>query len=92
VTSSSEWGDHPASNEHPAAAEPAEPHDTTAQTRPGRSEPEPRAREAGRPERPQGMVPGCERRRLKVERGAMRVVSTGGIIGVAVVVGAVPSR
>jgi hypothetical protein len=38
------------------------------------------------------MVPGCERRRLKVERGAMRVVSTGGIIGVAVVVGAVPSR
>ena len=47
------------------------------------------AREAGRPERPQGMVPGRERRRVKVERGAMRVVATGGIIGIAVVLGAV---
>ena len=35
------------------------------------------------------MVPGCERRRLKVERGAVRVVSTGGIIGIAVLLGAV---
>ena len=89
VTSSSESGDHPASNEHPTTAEPAERRDATAQTRPGPSEPEPGAREAGRPERPQGMVPGRERRRLKVERGAMRVVATGGIIGIAVVLGAV---
>ena len=48
-----------------------------------------REREARRGERPQGMVPGRERRRSKVERGAMRVVATGGIIGIAVVLGAV---
>ena len=40
-------------------------------------------------ERPQGMVPGRERRRTAVERGFMRIVATGGIIGVAVVLGAV---
>jgi hypothetical protein len=45
------------------AAEPAEPRDATAQTRPREPEPEPGAREAGRPERPQGMVPGRARRR-----------------------------
>jgi uncharacterized membrane protein len=35
------------------------------------------------------MVPGRERRRTKVERGAMRLIATGGIIGIAVIVGAV---
>jgi hypothetical protein len=35
------------------------------------------------------MVPGRERRRTKVERGVMRVVATGGIIGIAVALGAV---
>jgi uncharacterized membrane protein len=35
------------------------------------------------------MVPGRERRRLKVERGFMRLVATGGIIGIAVLLGAV---
>lgn len=88
VTSFSESGDRPASNEPPAAAEPDEPLDT-AQTRPMESEPEAHARKAGQREQPQGMVPGRERRRLKVERGAMRVVATGGIIGIAVVLGAV---
>ena len=39
--------------------------------------------------RPQGMVPGRERRRTRIERGFMRVVATGGIIGIAVVLGAV---
>jgi len=48
-----------------------------------------RDREARRREPPQGMVPGRERRRTKVERGAMRVIATGGIIGIAVVLGAV---
>jgi hypothetical protein len=48
-----------------------------------------RERESRRRERPQGMVPGRERRRSSVERGAMRVVATGGIIGIAVVLGAV---
>ena len=35
------------------------------------------------------MVPGRERRRTKVERGAMRLIATGGIIGIAVILGAV---
>jgi uncharacterized membrane protein len=35
------------------------------------------------------MVPGRERRRTRVERGFMRVVATGGIIGIAVILGAV---
>ena len=38
---------------------------------------------------PQGMVPGRERRRTKVERGFMRLVATGGIIGIAVALGAI---
>jgi hypothetical protein len=87
VTSFSESGDRRKANERPTAAERDEPLDTTAETRP--REPEPGAREAGQRERPQGMVPGRERRRSKVERGAMRVVATGGIIGIAVVLGAV---
>jgi uncharacterized membrane protein len=35
------------------------------------------------------MVPGRDRRRTAVERGFMRIVATGGIIGIAVVLGAV---
>jgi hypothetical protein len=38
---------------------------------------------------PQGMVPGRERRRTKLERGSMRLVATSGIIGIAVALGAV---
>ena len=45
--------------------------------------------EVHRRERPQGMVPDRERRRTKIERALMRVVATGGIIGIAVVLGAV---
>lgn len=41
------------------------------------------------PDRPQGMVPGRERRRTKVERGSMRLIATGGIVGIAVLLGAV---
>jgi hypothetical protein len=48
-----------------------------------------REREARRSERPQGMVPGRDRRRTKLERGSMRLVATGGIIGIAVILGAV---
>jgi hypothetical protein len=40
-------------------------------------------------ERPQGMVPGRERRRSKLERGFMRVIATGGIVAIAVLLGAV---
>jgi hypothetical protein len=48
-----------------------------------------REREVRRDERPQGMVPGRERRRTKLERGTMRLVATAGIIGIAVLLGAV---
>jgi hypothetical protein len=53
--------------------------------------PEARERERAprRDRRPQGMVPGRERRRSPVERGAMRVIATGGIIGIAVILGAI---
>lgn len=40
-------------------------------------------------ERPQGMVPGRERRRSAVERGFVRIIATGGIVGVATILGAV---
>jgi hypothetical protein len=46
-------------------------------------------RESRRGERPQGMVPGRERRRTGVERGAMRTIATGGIIAIGVLLGAV---
>ena len=48
-----------------------------------------RERESRRAQPPQGMVPGRERRRTKVERGTMRLIATGGIIGIDVVLGAV---
>jgi hypothetical protein len=35
------------------------------------------------------MVPGRERRRTSLERGSMRLIATGGIIGIATVLGAV---
>jgi uncharacterized membrane protein len=35
------------------------------------------------------MVPGRERRRSRVERAAMRVIATGGVVGIAVVLGAI---
>ncbi|MDX6521078.1 MAG: hypothetical protein QOJ31_1813 [Gaiellales bacterium] len=38
---------------------------------------------------PQGMVPGRERRRTAIERGFMRVVATGGIVGIATATGAI---
>ena len=48
-----------------------------------------RERESRRVDRPQGMVPGRERRRMRVERGLMRMIATGGIVGIGVVLGAV---
>ncbi len=35
------------------------------------------------------MVPGRERRRSKIERGFMRIVATGGIMGIATILGAI---
>jgi hypothetical protein len=46
-------------------------------------------RRSRREERPQGMVPARERRRSKVERGFMRLIATGGIVAIAVALGAV---
>lgn len=43
----------------------------------------------GSPESPQGMIPARSRRRTKIERGSMRVLATGGIIGIAAALGAV---
>ncbi|HEY4279280.1 MAG TPA: hypothetical protein VGM91_13740 [Conexibacter sp.] len=52
-----------------------------------------RQREANRAhahERPQaGMLPARERRRTRVERGTMRLVATGGIVGIATLLGAI---
>jgi hypothetical protein len=48
-----------------------------------------RERESRRGGRPQGMVPGRERRRTGIERGVMRMIATGGIVGIGVVLGAV---
>jgi hypothetical protein len=45
--------------------------------------------ERDRHEPPQGMLPGRERRRSVVERGFVRIVATGGIIGIATILGAV---
>lgn len=45
--------------------------------------------ERDRLERPQGMLPGRERRRTVVERGFVRIVATGGVIGIATILGAV---
>jgi hypothetical protein len=40
-------------------------------------------------QRPQGMLPGRERRRSAVERGLVRIIATGGIVGIAAILGAV---
>ncbi|HTE63722.1 MAG TPA: hypothetical protein VK631_25415 [Solirubrobacteraceae bacterium] len=78
---SSESGSNPnPSDKRP----PAEPESGTTAREARRRE-----RESRRHEPPEGMVPGRERRRTKVERGAMRLVATGGIIGIAVLVGAI---
>ncbi len=47
------------------------------------------AGESTRHGRPQGMLPGRERRRSVVERGFVRVIATGGIVGIATILGAV---
>lgn len=41
------------------------------------------------PDSSQGMIPGRVRRRTKLERASMRILATGGIIGIAAALGAV---
>ena len=75
----------PQSGEHPASGERSlrepELELTSRETRQ-------REREAQRLERQGGMLPGRERRRTKIERATMRLIATGGIIGLAVLLGA----
>jgi hypothetical protein len=40
-------------------------------------------------DRPQNMVPARRSRRSRVERGFMRVVATGGVVGIGVALGAI---
>jgi len=40
-------------------------------------------------QRPQGMLPARERRGTRIERGFMRLIATGGIIAIAVALGAI---
>jgi hypothetical protein len=40
-------------------------------------------------DRPEGMIPARSRRRTKIERGSMRILATGGIIGIATLLGAI---
>lgn len=61
------------------ASEPAR----TTKPSSGRTDPE------QQPAHPQGMIPGRGRRRTGVERVSMRLLATGGIIGIAVALGAV---
>ncbi len=99
MTSFSDPDERQASDERPrAVAKPGEPLDTgrRRERQPTELEPEPsarearrREREARRRERPQGMLPGRARRRTRVERGVVRVIATGGVIGIAVILGAV---
>jgi hypothetical protein len=62
-----------------SASEPAGP----AKSRPGRTAP------SEQPVHPQGMIPGRGRRRTGFERVSMRLLATGGIIGIAVALGAI---
>jgi hypothetical protein len=80
---------------HVTASEPQEGRDP-AQRPSTQAEPEldsrearQRARETSRRAPPEGMVPARERRRTKFERGTMRLIATGGIVGIAVLLGAV---
>jgi hypothetical protein len=71
----------PESNERATPDEPSEPAAVeSAET----TVPEP-----DQHQRPQGMLPGRERRRSVVERGFVRIIATGGIVGVAAILGAV---
>jgi hypothetical protein len=71
----------PESNDRATPDEPPEPAEVeSAET----ATPEP-----AQHERPQGMLPGRERRRSVVERGFVRIIATGGIIGIATILGAV---
>lgn len=57
------------------------------QTVPGQAVGETAPTGAGSPV--QGMIPGRSRRRTKLERASMRILATGGIIGIATALGAV---
>jgi hypothetical protein len=80
---------------HPVGGDPADPDAGGGRPPPaapggpmGAREPDPApARPAE--ERPRAMIPARARRRTKVERGSMRVLATGGIVGLSTAVGAI---
>src|SRR4051794_26953663 len=74
--------DPSAPDDRPAAHEP----DAPAASADPPSSPPPEHDPSGPP---QGMLPARERRRTVVERGFVRLVATGGVIGIATVLGAV---
>lgn len=82
----SQSGENPASPEDSPTE--AEPDGTPAEARQHERDSQ-QSEQSEEGARPQGMVPGRNRRRSKLERGAMRLVATGGIIGIAVALGAV---
>ena len=71
--------------------ESSEPNQSAAPDEPpvDRNQREAVAGEHAEHERPQGMIPGRERRRSVIERGFVRIVATGGIVGIATILGAV---
>jgi hypothetical protein len=74
-----------------STSDPRDPHDaaTTDEPAPAGAERLEAAPASEEHERPQAMLPGRERRRTAVERGLMRIVATGGIVGIAVALGAI---
>jgi hypothetical protein len=76
MSDASDPGDHPATDDADAFVAPVES--------PARLSPE-----RGADDPPQGMLPARERRRTVVERGFVRIVATGGVIGIATILGAV---
>lgn len=76
MSDASDPGDHPATDDPDAFVAPVES--------PARLSPE-----RGADDPPQGMLPARERRRTVVERGFVRIVATGGVIGIATILGAV---
>src|SRR5687768_12800675 len=81
--------DRPVEQEASAARPPVPGEPVTVAKDQARSRTAPQGLATPRQDAPQGMIPGRSRRRTKIERGSMRVLATGGIIGLATALGAV---
>jgi hypothetical protein len=83
--------DRSARQPQPDVADPPPSSDASEPAEPDASEPwSPLPTSTSPSEEPaRNMIPARERRRTKLERGSMRVLATGGIIGLATILGAV---